>query len=1051
LERPVDEERAPTSLAKPEWRQLTVLFCDVVGSTALGRRLDPEEWHRVIHQLHSRCGELVAKHHGYIAQYLGDGLLAYFGYPVAAEEAPRRAVTAALEIVAEVAGIVVGPADPLSVRIGIHTGPVIVGNIGSRRHQESLALGETPALAARLQEAAPTGGVVISPVTKRLVDGFFDCSELGPLMLKGFAQAQVAYRVTAERGARTRLEAASVAGLTPLVGRQPELSALRDGWSKVAAGGPASILVLSGEPGIGKSRLIHELKSSVGPTASVLELRCFQHVRTSILHPVIDCLQRLIGHRHADDSERTRSQLAAVLERAELTATQAALVLALFGVPIDPALAPPPPQLREATLSAIAAWLLRGPGPGPRLIVVEDVQWADPATIELLGTIFAAPPAGVAFVLSARPEFVPPWAQNVTALTLSRLGRQETLELVKLVAGNKPLPAEVLERLAARAESIPLFLEEMTKTVIDSGLVRELDGEYVLDAPMRDSAIPATLHDSLTGRLDLLGHGKPVAQLAAVLGREFRFGLFEAVWSKIPAAPGISLSDALERLVGAQLLLRDGGHDDPRYQFRHSLIQEAAYQSLLRSARQDYHRFAAEAIIERFPARAELEPELVAYHYTGAEERRSAVDYWSRAGQRAISSAAYVEAISHFTAGVGQVGQLPSGPESSRLEMGLRSALGVTLITIRGFASKEVEETYARASELCHELGDEIPVKVLYGIWAVNLVRSDLTSTTRMLPSLERLSGGADPGARLVGHAALSTWTFWRGEYERSVKHSQLANELVDRSNPRDQHGALLRDHSFEGLFYSGVYLAWAQVLQGDVAGARASWAAVRALAERLNDPYVTAGCFAFGSALNHDLGDVEVAAELSNALCELCHDKPFPLWHGVGLLVSGSCALELGGNVDEAIARISRGIEMYRATGATLPYAYHLKYLVEAYLAKGDVPRSVELLQESLALMRSNVERNFEPEILRLLGCALADSGNADGALSTLGAALDMARSQGARLFELKIATSLASVLRRRGDAARARDVLAPVAAGFSRGLDFAALRAADELLARL
>jgi len=1036
LDKTLDEDAGPSSLARPEWRQLTLLFCDVVGSTALGRKLDPEDWHLVIQRVHSTCGDVVAKHHGHVAQYLGDGLLAYFGYPVAAEDAPRRAVAAALELVREIAEIKAPEA--VQVRVGIHTGPVIVGNVGSRRHQESLALGQTPALAARLQEVAPPGCVVISPETMHLVDGFFDCEELGTFPLKGFAHSQLAYRVVAERGLHTRMEVACVSGLTPLVGRAAEVSLLKSAWAKASAGTSATIL-LTGEPGIGKSRLLHELRRTV-TGAHVLELRCFQHVRTSILHPVIDCLQRLVGNGHGDDREATRLQIIPALQAAELNPPQTALLLSLFGLAIDPALLPAS-QLREAMLEAVGAWLLGPAAMRPRLIIVEDVQWADPATVDLLTGIFANLPPGVLFVLTARPEFAAPWGERCSMMTLGRLGAADTRQLVTWVAGNKPLPDEVVQRLAARAECIPLFLEEMTKAVLDSGLIRETTDSYVLDQPIRDSAIPATLYDSLTGRLDQLGNGRPVAQLAAVLGREFRLGLFEAAWRRIPATPELSLKDALERLVRAQLLVIDGSQADPLYQFKHALIQEAAYQSLLRSTRQNFHRFAAEAIVENFPARAEREPELVAYHYSGAQERQHAVEYWSKAGQRAIGGSAYVEAISHFGGGLQQLALVAASPETFRLEIGLRCGLGLALIASRGFASKDVEETYVRAAELCHDIGDEIPTKVLYGTWAVNLVRSDLASTTRMLPSLERLASTAqDPGARLVGHAAIATWAFWRGDYAKAMRHSVQGIELVDARAPKEQHGALLRDHGFEGVFFPGVYLAWSQVLTGDVQGARDSWQRVKALGESIGDPYVSAAVFAFGSTLHHDLGDLATAEELATKLCSLCQDKPFPFWHGVGLIVSGSCLTE-DADIDQAIERIQQGIKMYRGTGASAPCSYHLKFLAEAYLAKREPSRAIEVLQEALAMMRTSLDCNFEPELLRLLAQALEACGELDAAKHTLASALDICRAHGARLLELKVATTLAQVLGRCGDKLEARRVFESVADTFNPA-DFVQLR---------
>ena len=1031
---------------------MTVMFCDVVGSTALGRRLSAEDWHGLMERFHSECGELIEREHGRVVQLLGDGLLAYFGYPVTAEEFPRLAVTAGLEIVRWASTISINSSEQLRVRIGVHTGPVIVGNLGSKRHQESLALGETTSLAARLQEVAPACSVAISPETKRLVEGFFECQELGSFALKGFSERQPVYRVVAERSPRTRLEAAFASGLTPLVGRAAELSTLKESWAKTRQGHSSPILILSGEPGIGKSRLIHELRSSIdAESASLLELRSSQHGRNSAFYPILEALQRLGGLRHDDAREAARLQLERTLEGASLTAQQVALIGSLFGLPVDPTLAPVASLLRDALMTAVATWLV-GPLSGPpRLVIIEDVHWADPSTLDLLSSVFAVVPPGVLFVVSTRPEFSPPWKDNVTVLNLERLDARETAELVTHLAGNKQLPAELVDRLAERSECIPLYLEEMTKTVLESGVVRETSGEHVVDVPVHEIAIPASLHDSLMGRLDQLGSAKPVAQLAAVLGRQFELALLEAAWQRIPRVPEVSLARALNLLVGAQLLIREGESSDALYRFRHSLIQQESYHSLLPSDCRSYHGYVAQAMLESFSARAELEPELVAHHYASAEDRPRAIEFWGKAGQRSIASSAYAEAINHFKDGLKQVAHLEKGPEASRIELDLRSGLGLSLIVSSGFASKDVEETYERAAKLCNELGDEIPLRVLYGIWAVNLVRSDLTSTTRMLPGLERLASSAtDQASRLVAHSALATWSFWRGEYARSMQHCELAAKLVDQAQPKEQHAALLRDHGYEGLFYPWVYLAWSQVLTGQVDAARKTWREVTELAERIGDPYVSAAVFTFGAVMHADLGDLATAGALAAKIREICADKPFPMWNAVGFTVGGHCRIHHG-DTEAGISDIQMGLEMYRATGAKVPYPYHIKSLAEAFLAGGEAARACETLQEALGMMRTNLDRNFEPEMLRVLGEVQAGQGQPDAARTTLLAALDLAQSQGARLLELKIATTLAQVLEKQGNNSEARRVLAAAAESFPPTSDFAPLTKANELLDRL
>jgi class 3 adenylate cyclase/tetratricopeptide (TPR) repeat protein len=1051
LEIAADTE-APSSLASPERRQMTVLFCDVVGSTALARRLDPEDWHRVLQRVHAQCADIIARHHGHVAQYLGDGLLAYFGYPVSADDAARRAVAAGLELSHEAAKIEVGAAEGLSVRVGIHTGAVIVSNVGSRRHQESLAIGETPSLAARIQEVVPAGAVVISQDTHHLVHGFFVCDEIGTYQLKGFDEPRMLYRAVAERGATTRLEAALAGRLTPLVGRNPEMDTLNRAWTSVLAGHSETVL-LQGEAGIGKSRLVHSLKERLSDSgATVLELRCSEYARSSAFHPAIECLQRLSELKHDDPPGHIRDRLTTLFAPLGISERHVAVVASLLGAPLAPAETGPAQKVRSELLEALSAWLTKTDS-GPRLVIVEDLHWADPSTLELLGKFVGPSASGATLaLLSARPEFSPPWpTAGITSLTLGRLSTDETRELVSHVAGGKTLPADVTHRIFARAEGIPLFLEEMTKAVIESGFLKETIAGYMLSGPVRDSAIPATLQDSLMGRLDQLGHGKPIAQLAALLGKEFSYALFEATWRSIPSAPQINLAEGLERVVGAQLLTRSGERPVAIYQFKHSLLQEAAYESLLRSARREYHAHAANVLVEQFPSRAELEPELVAHHYTHADKPRQAADFWGRAGQRAIASSAYVEAIAHFSSGLEQLKVLPGSAERSLVEIDLCSRLGVAFITTRGFASADVERTYTRASELCGELGREIPLRVLYGTWAVNLVRGDLAATNRMVPIFERFAeSGEDAASKLVAHAALGTWAFWRGDYARSVVHCKAAIALRDGERPKEQHAALLDQHGFEGLLYPDCYLSWAQSLMGAPNDAIATLQAAETVADVIGDPYVKVGLYAFGAQMYREIARFEQGADLSARVIELGKGGGFTLWLAAGTVINGSCKVALGSR-DEGIGSIQDGMKLYQMIGAKTPYAHYLRYLADAYLERGDVELSIQAAQEGLNMARANLDQNFEGELLRLLGEAELLRGDSRAAENCFEQSLALSRSQGARLLELKAATSLARMVIRAGQKPRAAALLREVRGGFGTADELQALRNADEVLAEL
>ena len=786
---PGPESLAPISREKAERRQITVLFCDLVGSTQLARAMDPEDWHQLLNEVHSQFGEVVAEHHGHVAQYLGDGLLAYFGYPTAAQDDPRRAVTAGLALLRQAASLEASTHRNIRIRVGIHTGPVVVGHVGSRR-QESLALGETPNLAARLQEHAPPNCVVVSAETHRLVEGFFLSEALGSLVPKGFSDPVSLYRVVEESGVTTRLEAASAAGLTPLVGREMEAKAIEHSWN-LAKARQGPVMLLLGDAGIGKSRLIHELKERLAPhDVSCLELRCSEHARNSAFHRLIEGLQRLAGVRAGESTDQITSKLDRLLGPLGLSQEQIALIRSLLGVPLPSPYSVPTQSLRAALVEAFSAWISGTGESGPTLFVVEDLHWADPSTLELLSALMKRrSPGAVLTVLSARPEFQAEWTtdEHVQTLVPRRLDAQDTMRLITFVAGGEFLPKELVEQLATRADGIPLFLEEMTKAILESGLLRKTDDGYKLDGPIRNSTIPTTLHDSLMGRLDQLGPYKAIVQVASVLGKEFSLRLFESVWRRSPSPADIDVKRGLERVVAAQLISRGREFEsDTVYQFKHSLVQEAAYHSLLRSARRNYHLQTAGALRDEFTAQAELQPELVAYHYAAAQMDEQAADFWFKAGQRSIGSSAYLEAISQFSAAVDHLGTLPRSAQRLRREIENRASLGVALLTTRGYAAPEVHETFSLAALLCKELGAELPFRVLYGVWGVNLVRGDLTSVQHMVPTFKRVAQEeTDSLSSLAAHAALGTWAFWRGDYAGLREHCAAASRLLDASRAR--------------------------------------------------------------------------------------------------------------------------------------------------------------------------------------------------------------------------------------------------------------------------
>jgi class 3 adenylate cyclase/tetratricopeptide (TPR) repeat protein len=1049
-------EPAPDSISrlsreKAERRQMTVLFCDLVGSTQLARSMDPEDWHHLVNEIHSQLGGLVAKYHGHIAQYLGDGLLAYFGYPAAAQDDARRAVTAALALVRKATEIGAATKKSVRVRVGIHTGPVVIGAIGSPGHQESLAIGETPNLAARIQDMAPPNGVVVSRETHHLTKAFFVSKALGDaFVLKGFSEPVALHLILEESGVRTRLEAASAGGLTPLVGRRGESESLLDAWDAALAG-HNPIVLLRGDAGIGKSRLIHALKERLAPQgAAVLELRCSEHGRHSPFHPLIEGLQWRGGLRHGDSSTKIASTLDRLLRPAGLSDGQIALVGHLFGLPIRLSYASPPLALHPALIEALSVWILGAGDKGPALFVVEDVHWADPSTLELLASLAKRPPAGkLLTVLSARPEIATDWAagERVRMLTVGRLDHQDTRQLVAQVAGGKPLPTSLVERLAERADGIPLFLEEMTKSILESGILRETETDFELDEPMRDSSIPMTLHDSLMARLDQLGVDKAVVQVAAVLGREFTLRQLAAVWHRLSLLPSIDLSAGLERIAEAELFTRMDG-SETAYQFKHSLLQEAAYHSLLRSALREYHLESARTLRDDFAAQVELQPEIVARHFTAAQAPDEAADYWAKAGDRSSASASYTEAIGHYQAALEQLSLMASSPSRSRRELDVRVSLGVVLIATRGYAAREVEENYSSAAELCKELGTELPLRVIYGVWVVHFVRGDRARVASMAPTFEALAEDPpNPVAALMAHSALGTLAFWRGEYSKLAAHHAAASALYDARRPEMDHRSLMADHSFDGILNAHLYFAWSLALTGNVEEALKTWQTAATLSDELADPFLIAEALAFGAALHHDIGELQRAGELADRAAQVSAEKGLIFWLAIATIVGGRAAVTRG-DPESGLRKIIEGLTMFSVVGVNTPRSYYLCYAAEAYLAMHRPAEAVQALNEALGMTRSNVDRNFEAEILRLLGEAQLAQGDTATARETILQAIDLAQSQGARLIELRAATTLARATSTPGQADQARRLLQDVRSAFGPSADLAPLRRADELL---
>ena len=1059
-----------------ERRQLTVLFCDLVDSTHLASQLDPEDLREVVRAYQEACAKVIARYEGHIAQYLGDGLLVYFGYPQAHEDDAQRAVRAGLGIVEALGQLNTRLGRErevhLAVRLGIHTGRVVVGDVGSGTRQEQLALGETPNLAARLQGIAAPDTLVISAATFQLLGGFFACQPLGTPLLKGFAQPLAVYRVLYESMARSRLEAVGSTGLTPLVGREQEVGLLRERWAHVKEGG-GQVVLLSGEAGIGKSRLVQMLTAQVAsePQTWLTPCQCSPYHQHTALYPMIDLLERVALRFEREESPPQKlSKLEGFLVQYGLPLAETVPLFAtLLSLPLPAAYVPltvSPEQQKQQTLRALLTILLRIAAQQPVLFVMEDLHWVDPTTLELLTLLVdQGPTAHILALLTFRPDFSPPWTgrSHLTQVTVTRLPSRQAVEVIRQVAHGKALPSEVVEQIVAKTDGVPLFVEELTKMVLESGLLQEQEDRYALTGPLPPLAIPATLHDSLMARLDRLATVKAIAQLGATLGREFSYELLQAVspWNEETVQRG------LHQLVEAEFLYQQGLPPQATYRFKHALIQEEAYQSLLRSTRQQHHQRIAQVLEAQFPDTAQTQPELVAHHYTEAGLNAHAVPYWQRAGQRASERSAYVDAIAHLTQGLALLEPLPDTPARAQQELAVQMTLGPVLMAIKGGGAPEVERVYTRARELCERVGEPAELfRVLWGVWYVYNMRGEHQRARELGEELLSLAQRIqDPDLLLEAHHALWAILLYGGEPAAARPHLDQGLRLYDPQRHR-LHAARYTGHD-PGVCCR-VVAAQSLWLLGYPDQAMASSQAALELAQQLAHPFSLALALTFAAMLHHCRREallIQARAEASMTLAteqDLRQqlERARPLW---------GWALAARGHGEEGIIQIRQALAADRSTGATRDRPYNLALLAEASAQGGQTTEGLEALAEALALLATSGVRWWEAELHRLRGELLLQSGvqspessvlthhstlrmpHAAEAEACFQQALDIARRQQAKSLELRAAMSLSRLWQQQGKRAEAYEMLTPIYSWFTEGFDTADLQEAKALLEAL
>ncbi|MFO1119301.1 MAG: adenylate/guanylate cyclase domain-containing protein [Rhodospirillales bacterium] len=1051
-----NEPRPQTRPTPAERRQLTVMFCDMVGSTALSLKLDPEDMLEVLQRYQRTCAGLVAEFGGSVAQYLGDGILAYFGHPRAHEDDAERAVRAALAIV-EAMGPLNAAMDPrrqakLAVRIGIATGVVVVGNIiGDAGAEERTAIGETPNLAARLQGAAGPNTVVIADATHRLLGGRFEYEALGPWPLAGFSEPQTAWRVIRPSGARSRFEATRRAPLTPLIGREREMGAFLQQWRATQAGHGAVIL-LSGEPGIGKSRLTVAFEEAISvDQADVTHFSCSPFHRNTALYPVVERLTYAAGLDEAEDDavrmEKLRAYLSADPHGLAETLPLLAALLSIDGEePAESAISAQ--KQKDMTLAALVGRLEAAAEIAPQLVFFEDLQWIDPTSQEFLDMLVERALGNrLLIVATCRPKCTPAWGDrpHVIHITLERLGRRRTEEFVQTILAGKSLPEAVLTQIVAKTGGIPLFVEELTKTVVDSGLMRADEGGYVLDGPLPQRAIPATIHDSLMARLDQQALPKEIAQIGSVIGRRFSYALL----AEVTGLPDAILQSSLDRLVASELVFSRGATSPhSTYVFKHALIQDAAYESLLISRRRQLHQRIAEALQGSFPETARNSPELLAHHYTEANEAEPAIGFWQKAAHKAARASAYLEAVNHLQRGLDLLAGMPEGSERDVRELELRLPLATMLIALKGAGSPEVEKTYARALEVCARLPQSpLHFAAFWGWWRISM---NFRTGRERAESLLRLAEGlGDPGLVLQAHHSLWATNFMLGDHGECLHHVASGLALYEEH----QHASLSSiygGHDIRVCAEGEAALSLWLTGYGKEALLRVEIAAD--CARRLAHTGSIAHALDYAIVLNRYRRRPDEVARLADAMIHFAEDRGLADYIGKGRLFRG-WAMAILGDAHAGMQDLIDGLAAQRASGTPEDFPVYFDMLAEAFYAAGRYDDGLRQVEEALAVGAKSGIRYWNAELYRRKAALLLAAG--EGSMAEVEAclteALAVARQQGARMLELRAATDLARLWQQQNRRMAARELLLPVYRWFPDPASSEDLRDARDLVAHL
>jgi predicted ATPase/class 3 adenylate cyclase len=1027
-----------------ERRHLTVLFCDLVGSTEIAAQLDPEEWREVVARYHRVAAEAITRFGGHVAKFLGDGVLAYFGWPLAHDNDAERAARAGLAIVESLLKLNQDARHPkLAARVGIDSGGVVVATTSDK---DTDIFGETPNVAARLQAAATPGTVLATAATHRLISGLFVVDLLGPRLLKGIATPVEVFQVVRPTGVRGRRQAAR--GLTPFVGRNEELQLLLSRWERTCEG-DGQVALIIGEPGIGKSRIVAEFQDRIRDARHIwMESAGEQFFENSPFHSIIEMFSQWLELQGGGNAQEQCERLEGALASAGLTVSEIAPLIAdLLQLPAGeryPALALRAEEKRRRLLTALSEWILGAARIQPLVMVSEDLHWLDPSTLELL-QLLAARGASVPLMLlyTARPEFRVPWPMRThhSQIALNRLSSRDVRKMIAGFATHSAIATEKVEAVVERTGGVPLFVEELTRAVLESSNERIASQE-----------IPATLHDSLMARLDRLGSAKETIQIGAVIGSEFSYRLLRAV---CPMSEK-DLQASLQSATDAELIYVRGMATEASYLFKHALIRDAAYGALLKSRRRELHSRIAEVLRQQFSERATSAPELLAHHYAEAGLFEEAIPCWQRAGQLAIERSANTEAISHITKGLQLIKLLPEGPEHIQQELTLQTILGPAFIAAKGYAAPEVERTFARARALCARVDDTLQLfSALYGLWWFHFAAAKLEAARGQGEKLlEFAEQRCDRVLLVTAHRALGYTLYNQGEFSiacaqfekaMAIYASQLHSEAGRYGGTDPGVGCLCFDAM--ALWHRGY---------PDRASRRIN-EAIR-LAQQLSHPLSSSASLNFAARVGQFRREALVARARAEASILSSAELGFTYWLAEATILKGWTLAEEG-QAEEGLIQMQQGLDAYAATGARLWRPYYLALIAEAHGNVGRFEDGLAELDEALDLVQSTSEHEHEAELHRLRGELMLKrclAENPDSAVQTEAKqwfrdAIEIAHKQQAKSLELRAVMSMGRLLQQQGRKEEARKMLGEIYSWFTEGFDTADLKDAKALLGEL